>query len=77
MFQQDAWTLIGARGSSIPNLCCTATLAGLRTLIQTRHVPDLPLIFFDTMPSAPSRQDPLGEIGHRLVRKVLGEVATA
>jgi hypothetical protein len=48
-------------------------------LIQTRHGPDryVPLIFFDAMPSAPSRQDPIGEIGHRLVRKLLGEVATA
>jgi hypothetical protein len=34
-----------------------AMLAGLRTLIQTPHGPDryVPSIFFDTMPSAPSR----------------------
>jgi hypothetical protein len=33
-------------------------LAGLRTLIQTRYGPDrhVPSTFFDTMPSAPSRQ---------------------
>src|SRR5262249_6749780 len=37
---------------------CTAMRAGLRTLIQTRHGPDryVPSSFFDTMPSAPSRQ---------------------
>jgi hypothetical protein len=37
---------------------CTAMLAGLRTLIQTRHGPKryVPSTFFDTMPSAPSRQ---------------------
>jgi hypothetical protein len=37
---------------------CTAMLAGLPTLIQTRHGPDryVPLTFFDTMPSAASRQ---------------------
>jgi hypothetical protein len=31
--------------------CCTAMLAGLRTLIQTRHGPDryVPLTFFGSM----------------------------
>jgi hypothetical protein len=36
---------------------CTAMLAGLRTLIQTRHGPDRYVLsnFFSTKPSAPSR----------------------
>jgi hypothetical protein len=37
---------------------CTAMLAGLRSLIQTKQAPDryVTSTFFDTIPSAPSRQ---------------------
>jgi hypothetical protein len=47
---------------------CTAMLAGLRTLIQTRQGPDRYVLstFFDMMPSAPSRQ--------ACARPILGDV---
>jgi hypothetical protein len=44
---------------------CTATLAGLRTLIQTAHGPDrrVPSALVEMMPSAPSRQACANTVG--------------
>jgi hypothetical protein len=49
---------LAARRLIDSNLAAPPLLAGLWTLIRTRHEPDryLPSTFFDTVPLAPSRQ---------------------